>query len=79
MPSLRVELVYALPDRQTVLVCDVAEGTTVRQSVVASGILQAHPEIDLDRVEIYRQLIADPKTARRKRARESKSRRGRRE
>lgn len=100
MPSLRVEVVYVLPDRQTILVCNVAEGTTVRQSVIASGILQAHPEIDLDnadfgiwservaqdckvqdgdRVEIYRQLIADPKTARRKRARESKSRRGRRE
>ena len=51
MPSLRVEVVYALPDRQTALVCEVAEGTTVRQSVIASGILQAHPQIDLDKAE----------------------------
>ena len=51
MASLRVEVVYALPDRQTILVCEVAEGTTVRQSVIASGILQAHPEIDVDSAE----------------------------
>ena len=100
MASMRVEVVYALPDRQTILVCEVAQGATVSQSVMASGILQAHPEIDIDsaefgiwservahdclvevgdRVEFYRPLIADPKSVRRVRARESKSRRGKRE
>ncbi|UCH48156.1 MAG: RnfH family protein [Betaproteobacteria bacterium] len=51
MSSFRVEVVYALPDRQTILVCEVAEGATVRQSVIASGVLKAHPEIDLDSAE----------------------------
>ena len=51
MSLLHVEVVYALPDRQTALVCEVSEGTTVRQSVIASGILQAHPEINLDSAE----------------------------
>ena len=52
MPTLCIEVVYALPDRQTVLVCEVAEGTTARQSVIASGVLKAHPEIDLDTAEL---------------------------
>ena len=51
MASMRVEVVYALPDRQTILVCEVAEGTTVHQSVIASGILQEHPGIDVDSAE----------------------------
>ncbi len=100
MPLLRVEVVYALPDRQTVLTCEVSEHTTVRQSVVKSGILRVHPEINLDsaefgiwservahdclvqdgdRVEIYRPLTVDPKLVRRERARENKSRRGKRD
>ena len=51
MPAVRVEVVYALPDQQTTLVCDVEEGVTVRQAVIDSGVLKAHPEIDLDRAE----------------------------
>ena len=52
MRLLHVEVVYALPDRQTVLECEVTAGTTVRQCVIESGILQAHPEIDLDRADL---------------------------
>ena len=87
---LRVEIVYALRDRQVLLAFEVEGGTTARQAVERSGILQRFPEIDLaraglgifgrvvspdtplrdgDRVEIYRPLIADPKQARRTRAR----------
>lgn len=51
MPLIHFEVVYALPDRQTVLACEVSEGTTVRQSVIASGILRAHPEINLESAE----------------------------
>ncbi|UCD68328.1 MAG: RnfH family protein [Betaproteobacteria bacterium] len=51
MPLLRIEVVYALPDRQTVLACDVAEGMTVGQSVISSGILEQHPEIDLENAD----------------------------
>lgn len=46
---LRVEVVYALRDRQVLLALEVEEGTTARQAVERSGILQRFPEIDLAR------------------------------
>lgn len=44
---MQVEIVYALPDQQTLLNVDVVEGCTVEQAIINSGILQQHPEIDL--------------------------------
>ena len=88
-PRLRVEVVAALPERQAVRLLDLAVGSTVRQAVEESGLLNAFPEFavaagrvgiwgrpvdpdqplrDGDRVELYRPLVADPKTARRQRA-----------
>jgi uncharacterized protein len=88
-PAWRVEVAFATPSRQEVIVIPVRPGTTVEQAVRASGILARFPEIDLsrdsvgifgevvrlqdpvhdlDRVEIYRPLIADPKEVRRIRA-----------
>jgi len=46
---LRVEIVYALRDRQVLLAVEVEGGTTARQAVERSGILQRLPEIDLAR------------------------------
>lgn len=46
---LRVEVVYALRDRQVLLALEVEEGTTARQTVERSGILQRFAEIDLAR------------------------------
>jgi uncharacterized protein len=86
---LRIEVVYALPKRQVVIVLEVEEGATILAAIERSGILQQFPEVDPrrddggvfgkrvtldtplregDRVEIYRPLIADPKAARRERA-----------
>lgn len=86
---IAVEVVYALPDTQSLLRIEVPSGTTVAQAIRHSGLADVYPEIDPDtasvgifgqhvaldqplkpgdRVEIYRPLIADPKTARRKRA-----------
>jgi uncharacterized protein len=86
--SLSIEVCYALPDAQTLLAVTLPAGATLEQAIVASGVLQRHPEIDLtkqkvgvfgklkpldavladrDRVEIYRPLIVDPKTARQRR------------
>ncbi|MDM7322786.1 MAG: RnfH family protein [Gammaproteobacteria bacterium] len=42
-----VEVVYALPERQTLLRLMVPEGTTVEEAIRYSGILERHPEIDL--------------------------------
>lgn len=88
---IAVEVVYALPDAQTLIELEVAPGTTARQAIEQSGILRRFPQIDPDvrkigifgkaarpdvvlkdgdRVEIYRPLIADPKDARRRRAKQ---------
>lgn len=85
----RVEVVYALPDRQWRYAMQVREGATVREAVEQSGVLREFPRIDLardgvgiygrrtalddvlregDRIEVLRPLVADPKTARRRRA-----------
>jgi len=94
MPEpLTIEVIYALPARQQIIRLQLPAGSTVRQAIEASGLLQKHPEIDLaknkvgifaklskldaslrdlDRVEIYRPLVADPKEVRRQRAAEGK-------
>lgn len=80
---MRVEVVYALAQRQDRVLLDLAPGSTVREALEASGRLHVEfdrvgvwgrrvsPETvlrDRDRVEIYRSLVADPKEVRRKRA-----------
>lgn len=48
MNLIRVEVVYALPQQQTVLSLRVTPEQTVRQIIEQSGVLQQYPEIDLD-------------------------------
>ena len=45
--QIRVEVIYALPAKQELLNVKVAAGTTVRQAIEASGILEKYPEIDI--------------------------------
>ena len=92
--KILVEVVYALPDEQTLLTLDVDEGCSAQGAIEISGILEQYPDIDLtrnkvglfgkvikndhklrekDRVEIYRDLIADPKEVRKRRAAEGKA------
>jgi hypothetical protein len=89
--QIRVEVAYALPDRQALIAVQLPQGGTVKQAIQRSGVLAAFPEIDLqrakvgifgrpialeapvrdgDRVEIYRPLIAEPRQARRERAKQ---------
>ena len=84
-----VEVAYATPEQQVIVILKLPEGATVVQAIQASELLNRFPEIDgidlkagifgsvckldqalrhMDRVEIYRPLIQDPKEARRKRA-----------
>lgn len=44
---LRVEVCYALPDKQVLVPLVLAEGTTLQRALEASGLLEKHPEIDL--------------------------------
>lgn len=88
-----VEIAYALPHKQMIIPVRVHEGANAETAILASGIINKFPEIDLsnskigifgrlckpdtvlrdmDRVEIYRALIADPKEVRRQRAAEGK-------
>lgn len=46
--AISVEVAYALPADQCVLSLTVAAGTSLREAVVASSILQRYPEIVLD-------------------------------
>jgi len=95
MAELRIELVYALAQTQTVLRLVLAPGATVRDAVERSGILRPLPPAaafsygifgrrvsadqrltDGDRIEIYRPLLADPRSARRARAKPRRQRPG---
>ncbi len=49
---IQVEVAYALPDEQIVRVVEGEPGMTVEQAIQASGILDAHPEIDLSRNKV---------------------------
>lgn len=81
---MKVEVVYALPDRAEVRSVQVPAGATVADAVAVSGLRgdsfgifgkQVAPEHALkdgDRVEIYRPLRMDPKEARRRRAHSSR-------
>jgi putative ubiquitin-RnfH superfamily antitoxin RatB of RatAB toxin-antitoxin module len=83
---MQIDVCYGLPGGASFLAhVELREGATLREAIEASGVLRAHPDIDLtqqkvgvfgklrlldaaladsDRVEIYRPLIVDPKTAR---------------
>ncbi|MQM35755.1 RnfH family protein [Accumulibacter sp.] len=53
MPELLViDVIYALPDKQQLVKLQLPAGSTVRQAIDASGLLQKHPEIDLARNKI---------------------------
>jgi putative ubiquitin-RnfH superfamily antitoxin RatB of RatAB toxin-antitoxin module len=86
---LDIEVVYGVPQKQTLLNVQVASGASVEHAIRQSGILSVFDEIDLtlnkvgiwnrvvklndsltdlDRIEIYRPLLADPKEVRKRRA-----------
>ena len=44
---IEVEVAYALPEAQTVLIVSVPAGASVEQAIRRSGILERFPEIDL--------------------------------
>jgi putative ubiquitin-RnfH superfamily antitoxin RatB of RatAB toxin-antitoxin module len=88
-----VEVAYATPAKQLIVMVEIAENASVEEAIIASEILIEFPDIDLkknkmgifskltkldkklqhkDRIEIYRQLIADPKAVRKQRAAEGK-------
>lgn len=63
---IRVEVVYALPAEQPILHVNLLEGATVEDVIRASGVLDAHPEIDLakNKVGIFSKLVKLDETVR---------------
>lgn len=49
---MRVEVAYARPDTQHLVAVEVAEGASVEAAIIASGLLEACPEIDLTRQSV---------------------------
>ncbi len=49
---MQVEVAYALPDEQIVHVVEGEPGMTLEQAIRDSGILEAHPEIDLSKNKV---------------------------
>lgn len=49
---LRVEVAYALRERQVLIPLEVEEGATAMQAIERCGILRDFPEIDLGRARI---------------------------
>lgn len=57
--KILVEVVYALPDEQTLLAFEVEEGAIAEDAIKQSGILTQYPEIDLSKqkVGLFSKLI----------------------
>ena len=47
-----VEVSYALPDKQSIISLEVEEGTTIKEAIEASGVLDTYDQIDLTRDKV---------------------------
>ena len=47
--KINIELVYALPTEQMLLKLEVPKATSIAEAIRISGILDKHPEIDLEK------------------------------
>lgn len=48
-PEIKVEVAYALPEKQYLLKVRLAQGSTVEQAIAASGILELRTDISLSK------------------------------
>lgn len=46
--KITIEITYALPEKQTLLSLSVDESCTIKEAIELSGILQIHPDINLE-------------------------------
>ena len=62
---MKVEVCYALPDRQKIVSLEVEEGTTVLQAVKQSGIDQLFPDVDIDssKMGVFGKAVPKPAEA----------------
>jgi uncharacterized protein len=50
--TLAIEVVYALPQQQTIAALRVDRGATVLDALRLSGIFESHPELRIERCEV---------------------------
>jgi hypothetical protein len=50
--TIHVEVAYALRERQALVAIEVEEDATIEKAIQRSGILEAFPEIDLQRAKV---------------------------
>ena len=50
--AIHVEVAYALRERQALVAVEIDEGSTIEEVIKHSGILEAFPEIDLQRAKV---------------------------
>ena len=64
MPEFEVEIVFALPDRQSLLRIPVRSGETVAEVVAKSGLREAYVEYEIDKlgVGIWGREVAQSQT-----------------
>jgi hypothetical protein len=57
--TIRIEVVYPLPHEQILLNIKVPNGADVRAGILASGVLDRYPELNIDTLEagIYGKLV----------------------
>lgn len=46
---MKIEVAYALKNKQTLLSLEVKEGTSLKQAIELSGIMDVYPQIDLSK------------------------------
>lgn len=49
---MQVEVAYGKPDEQTLLVVALSEGSSARDAITASGLLQHYPELILESLDV---------------------------
>lgn len=57
---MKIEVIYALPERQELVTLDLPEGSTAQQAVEASGLLQKYPDIELggrNKLGVFAKLV----------------------
>lgn len=52
MRLLNTEVAYALPGKQSIIEVAIAEGSTVKEVIDASKIIEQYPEINLDEAKV---------------------------
>jgi len=50
--NIRLEVVYALPEKQYLQQVSVPEGATVEQAIIASGLVELRTDIDLKKNKV---------------------------